>query len=272
MKQILISFALLFSQVQAQVLRSSPAAQYAGFGAYSQQQADVFSFSSNKAALAELKNNAAGIYAERKFMLKELNQFTAAVVINSASGNFGLQARYAGFAGYNETGIGLAYARKLFEKFSIGAQMNYHAVRIGGNYGNASALSFDIGTLYHVSDKWHTGITISNPIGGKFGKSEEKLSSVYSFGLGYETSEKLVLSVVMEKEEDQPVNIHAGLQYRFIPQLMARAGIASVTSSVWLGLGYSFRSFRIDITSAYHPQLGITPGLLLLFSSDKSRR
>jgi hypothetical protein len=41
--------------------------------------------------------------------------------------------------------------------------------------------------------------------------------------------------------------------------------MSSATSSVWFGLGLSFKSFRLDVTTSYHPQLGLTPGLLLLF-------
>jgi hypothetical protein len=47
---------------------------------------------------------------------------------------------------------------------------------------------------------------------------------------------------------------------------MARAGIETATSSAYFGIGLSLKSFRLDVTTGYHPQLGITPGLLLLFN------
>jgi hypothetical protein len=40
--------------------------------------------------------------------------------------------------------------------------------------------------------------------------------------------------------------------------------MSSATSSAWFGLGLSLKSFRLDVTTSYHPQLGITPGLLLI--------
>ena len=82
------------------------------------------------------------------------------------------------------------------------------------------------------------GIHINNPVGGKFGKDQqEKLSSVYTLGFGYDASEKFFVSAEIVKEEDQPVNVNAGLQYKFIPQLMARAGMSTATSSAWIGIG-----------------------------------
>ncbi len=138
-------------------------------------------------------------------------------------------------------------------------------------YGNASAVSFEIGTILHVAEKLNAGIHINNPVGGKFGKDQqEKLASVYTIGFGYDASDKFFLSAAIEKEEDQPVNVNAGIQYKFIPQVLARLGVSTATSTAWTGVGLSWKLFRMDVTAAYHPQLGISPGLLLLFNFKKN--
>ena len=267
-KFILLSvFVLVNTFLQAQTLRRPVAASYTGLGAYSLNHVDVFSFTANQASLAQLKNNSAGVYGERRFLLSELNNYTAAIGLTTKSGNFGIKANYSGFIDYNETQLGLAYGRKLGSKLDIGAQFNYNAVRIAEDYGSATAISFEMGTIFHLTDKLNAGLHINNPIGGKFGKDQlEKLSSVYGFGVGYDASEKFFISAEIEKEEDQPVNVNAGFQYKFIPQLLVRAGMASATSSAWLGLGLTLKSFRLDVTTSYHPQLGITPGVMMLFN------
>jgi hypothetical protein len=270
-KFIVLFFIALFNGLllQAQTLRRPVAAPYIGLGAYSLHHADVFSFTSNQAALAQLKNVSAGVYGERRFLLSELNNYTAAIGLPTASGNFGLKAGYSGFSDYNETQLGLAYGRKLGSKIDVGVQFNYNGIQVAG-YGNASAISFDIGTILHLTDKLNAGVHVSNPVGGKFGKDQqEKLASVYAVGFGYEASDKFFISAEIEKEEDQPVNVNAGLQYKFLPQLLTRVGMSSATSAAWLGLGLNIKSFRVDITASYHPQLGITPGILFLFNLDK---
>ncbi len=266
----ILFFVVCLSKIpHCQTLRRPVAAPYIGFGAYSFNHNDVFSFSSNQASLAQLKNAAAGVYAERRFLLNQLNNYNAAIGLPTHSGNFGLKAGYSGFSEYNETQVGLAYARTLGNKVDIGVQFNYNGIRING-YGSATAVSFEAGTIFHISDKLHTGFHFSNPVGGKFGKEQqEKLPSVYTAGFGYDASEKFFFSAEVVKEEDQPVNVNAGLQYKFIPQLLARAGVSSATSSVWFGLGLSVKSFRIDVTTSYHPQLGLSPGLLLIFNFNK---
>jgi hypothetical protein len=269
--KIQLTFILLLAiqAAYAQTLRRPMAAPYTGFGAYSLHNADVFSFIGNQASLAQLTNMAAGVYGERRFLLSELNNYTAVIGLPTQSGNFGLKTRYSGFGDYNETQIGLAYARKLGSKVDIGVQFNYNGVRITG-YGNATAISFEAGSIFHLTDKLHTGFHISNPAGGRFGKDQqEKLPSVYTAGIGYEASEIFFFSIELIKEEDQPINAEAGIQYKFISQLLARVGVSSATSSVWMGFGFLLKSFRLDVAASYHPQLGITPGLLLIFNFSK---
>lgn len=268
-RKVILLSVLVFTTIflQAQTLRRPVAASYTGLGAFSTNHADVFSFTANQAALAQLKNSATGLYAERRFLVNELNNYTAVVGLTTNSGNFGLKTNYSGFADYNETQLGLAYGRSLGSKLDIGAQFNYNSISIAGGYGSASAISFELGTILHVTDKLNAGLHINNPVGGKFGKDQqEKLSSIYSFGIGYDASEKFFISAEIEKEEDQPVNVNAGFQYKLIPQLLVRVGMSTATSSAGLGVGLTIKSFRLDITTSYHPQLGITPGVLMLFN------
>lgn len=262
-----LSLLILSSiSIQAQTLRRPVAAPYIGLGAYSINHVDVLSTTSNQASLAQLKNSAAGAYGERRFLLSELNNYTAVVGLTNKNGNFGLKAGYAGFSDYNETQLGLAYARKLGNKIDAGVQFNYNGIQVP-TYGNASAISFEIGTIMHVSEKLHAGIHLNNPIGGKFGKEQqEKLPSVFTVGIGYDASQKFFISCEIEKEEDQPVNVNTGFQYKLIQQLLVRGGISSATTSYWLGVGLQLKAFRVDVTSSYHSQLGITPGLLILFN------
>ena len=259
-------------KVFSQTVRRPVSAIYTGLGAYSMNHADVFSFTSNQASLAQLKNTSAGVFSERRFMLEEMSLYQAAVGVLTSSGNFGLKAGYYGFSDYNETQLGLAYARRLGNKMDLGVQFNYNAIRIN-SYGNASAINFEIGTILHLTDKLHAGLHAYNPVGGKLGKNEEeKLASVYTVGIGYEASEKFFASAEVEKEENQPVNVNAGMQYKFLKQLMARTGIATSTSNVYFGAGFFFNSFRLDAVISYHPQLGISPGLLILYDFTRKEK
>ena len=265
---LLILVALsVHSLSPAQTIRRPVASGYIGLGAYSTAHTDAFSFISNQASLVQIKKITGGIYGERRFMLTELSLYNAVVALPTHSGIFGLKTGYYGFSDYNETQAGLAYGRSLSNKIDIGVQFNYYGIKAAG-YGSAAAISFEAGVIMHLTDKLNAGVHVFNPVGGKFGKNaDEKLPFVYTAGLGYDASGKFFISVEVEKEEDQPVNVNAGIQYKFLPQLLARAGISTATSNMWMGIGVCIKSLRIDVTAGYHPQLGITPGLLLLFNT-----
>ena len=260
-----ILFTSFFACSQA-IHRTVSIPYYVSMNAYSVHYADLFSYSSNQAALAQLDNSSAGVFSERRFLLSALNHFVAAIGLHAGHGNFGINTGYFGFGDYNETQIGLAYAKKLGSKLDIGACFNYNAIKISG-YGNSSAINGEIGILLHLTDKLHAGINVFNPAGGKFGNDfNEKLATVITIGSGYEASEKFFVSTEIEKEEDLPVNVNAGIQYKILSQLFVRIAIATETSNTYFGIGFTMKSFRIDVIASYHPQLGFTPAMLLLFN------
>ena len=54
-----------------------------------------------------MKNAISRDLREKRFLLNELGLYDAAVALPTSSGNFGLDARYYGFADYNESEVGL---------------------------------------------------------------------------------------------------------------------------------------------------------------------
>src|SRR5687768_12058676 len=153
-----------------QSLRRPVSAGYTGLGAYSKNHIDLFSITSNQASLAGLKSSAAGVYGEKRFLLDATNMYSGIIALVTSKGNFAFHGDYFGFSSYNESQIGLAYARKLGSKIDIGVKFNYYSFRIPG-YGNASAINFESGLTAHLTDKLHTVIHVYNPAGGRFLKN-----------------------------------------------------------------------------------------------------
>jgi len=233
---------------------------------YSSVHSDAFSFTANQAALAGIKNFSAGFYGERRFLLEDLKSYQLACALPTSTGNFGLLGSYSGSSVFNESGLGLAYARNLGQ-VDVGVQFNYYHVQITG-YGNASTVNFEAGGILHVTDQFQTGVHIYNPTRASIGKAEEeKLPLIYSFGLGYDPSQKFFVGAEIQKQEDQPVNVTIGLQYSFDKKLFARAGISSATSSFYFGAGLLWNNLRVDVTASIHPSLGVTPGMLFVYNS-----
>ncbi len=270
MKKLSVA-VLLFTSFQtiAQTLRVPVSSSYTRITTYSNVFNDAFSFAANQGALAGVSQFTGGFFGEKRFLLAELSSYTAAFAVPTSSGNVGFKADYFGSAAYNEAAVSLAYARKLGQKLDVGVQFNYNHFKVS-SYGSASAINFDAGMIVHLTERLHTGIHTYNPTGVKMGKqNEEKLPAIYSAGIGYDASERFFVGAEIEKVEDQPVNVHAGMQYIFDEKLLARIGVSTATSSYYLGVGFRLSDFRIDATASVHPSLGVTPGLLLIYSAKK---
>ncbi|WP_315821120.1 hypothetical protein [Paraflavitalea speifideaquila] len=95
----------------SQSLRYPQAAPWLGQGAYSYHFTDVFSCMVNQAALANLTRAGAGVFAERRFLQDKLNSYQAMIALPTKMGGWGIAAQYLGSGAYNESQIGLAYAK-----------------------------------------------------------------------------------------------------------------------------------------------------------------
>ena len=265
----LITIALIgiygLTPLFGQILRYPISLPYIDLSAYSKEQPDAFSFTANQAALAGIKQKSIGVYSERRFMLAATSAYRLAVEWPNRLGNFGLQMDYAGFKNFNENKIGLAYARNLGSVVAVGIQFDYYGYRVPG-YGGASTLNVEAGAIFHFTEQLQGGVHVINPAGARLGKSTgEKLASSYSMGLGYDASSNFFAGAELVKEEDRPVNLIAGIQYHFEKAFFVRLGIETETGAVYAGTGIGWKDLRLDLSASYHPQLGFSPGILMMF-------
>ena len=243
---------------------------YLATGAFSVTHADIFSFTANPATLARLPALAGGIYAARPYLLPAFQQLRAVAGIPAGAGAVGSELSYAGAPAYHEMQAGITYARSLGDKLEMGLRFNYHSTGFGSGYGRQSALSADAAVLVHLSRELHAGMVLINP--GAWGYRYEgngSLPSVYQFGLGYDASGQCHVSMALVKEARQPLQVRASLQYRFMRRCAVRAGMNTDNRECWLGIGLHLSGFRIHLSVHWLPQLGYTPGMMLLVGEGK---
>ncbi len=229
------------------------------------------SFPGNPAVLSRLVNSSIAIKTSRHYLLTDLNDVGLIGNIRTNSGGFGLDLSYDGFSGYNEIKTGFAYARKMGENLDLGLQINFNKLSIN-SYGSASNFSVEAGTIWEITDQFHTGIQIVNPIfGNDDSKQVVQWPTIYSVGFGYDVSPGFFIGTVFEKTPGNPVNIICGFQYRPVRQFFLRMGLSSLAPAAWFGIGFLYKHLEIEITTYYHQHLGISPGLMLLFSFNRKR-
>lgn len=221
---------------------------------------DLNSIFNNQAGLADLKKKGFIIAAEQRFLLADLNNFGGGFAMPTRSGTFGLSVHYFGFEKYNESKIGLSYARKLMEKLSVGVQFDMLQTRIA-EYESKTFFTFEVGLQAELIENLLIGIHVYNPIRQEVAK-DEFLPSTIRAGATYTASKKLLLHAELEKDFDFPFIFKAGIEYELVNNFWMRIGVQTEPTALSFGLGYLLKNgLRIDLASNYHQELGFTPSL-----------
>lgn len=247
-------------------------ARQAAMGNTSVTFTDVFSVFYNQAGLAGISTVTAGVYAENRFLLKDLSMFGAAVALPTKSGTFGLGLTYFGNNLYNDRLLNLAYGRKLFKTLSVGVELDYIAVSIA-DYGTAHAFTFGLGVQYAVIPQLLVGAQVHNPLRRQFTDFEaDRLPSVISTGFAYLPSKKVTICAEAEKNIDKPLMMKAGIEYNIIEKLSLRAGISTEPVQSSFGIGLNLGAIRIDIANSFHPTLGYSPHFGFIYTGKNKKK
>lgn len=232
---------------------------------------DINSIFTNQAGLGYLEELSFTVYGERRFLVADgLNSFLlgGAYPIKSI-GTIGLSMHYFGYGKYNEQKIGLAYARKLFKKVSMGAQFNYIATRIG-EYGTAHSFTFELGLLAQVSKQFHIAAHVFSPVRIEL-PNGDVLPSIFKIGVAYIPSDKVRLTAEIEKDLINPFNGRFGIEYHPIDVLYIRAGLSVYPVMPSFGIGLNIKGLKIDLAASYHLTLGVTPCLSVSYVVGKKK-
>jgi hypothetical protein len=264
LKLPLLLFALGFAcSCYGQLLQTVPAS--ARTGIYRNVQTNALHFTANQAALGHFKNFAAALYSEKRFLLQELSLFHLALAQPAGDGALGAQLAYSGNADYNTSKISFAYGRNLSGKVDAGIQFNYLNQYIRG-YDNASQVTVEGGVVFHFSEVFHAGLQLCNPAGVLLDKTIGKVPALYTAGFTYQPSPQFGITAELVKTDKMPVAVQTGFEYRFAEKLWAKAGINSGTAAFFIAGGFGLKHFSIEAVGSVHPQLGFSPGLLLVFN------
>jgi len=230
---------------------------------------DIYSGFNNPAGLAYIDGFSGAAYVENRFLLQELQLAAISIAQPTNSGTIGMTFQYFGFENYNEQKVGVNYSRQLFDKLAIGAQFDFLSTRVK-EYGNASAITFEIGLQYEILDKLMTGIHVFNPVRASIGS--ESLPSIISIGLTYQVAEYLTISGAIEKETILAYNAKIGLEYEIAKKIQLRAGMNSHPSRLSFGVGYLVNQLQLNVAATYHDILGFSPALGFRFIPKKQAK
>ena len=225
----------------------------------------------NQAGLADLDNMGFLFSAEQRFILNDLNNLGAGFAIPTNSGTFGLSINYFGFEDFNQSKIGLTYARKMMEKLSVGIQFDMLSTQIAG-YGNKNLFTFEIGVQSELIENLLLGFHLFNPVKLEI-IEDEFVPTVLRAGATYTASKKLMLHAELEKDFDFPFVFKSGIEYELMNDFWLRIGVQTNPTALSFGLGYQMKNgLRFDLATNYHQELGFTPSIGVGFDFIKKKK
>jgi hypothetical protein len=210
---------------------------------------EVFTVFQQPARLASLKHAAAGVYTERRFMLKELSVHALALGLPVAGGVAGLQLWQLGYRYYREYLIGLCYALPLGSRLKAVAGLNYRRAGPGA----------EAGLDWQLSPQFNMGLHLYHPRG------DDAASSVT---LGYQASAQVRLEAALRKEAGRPLAVCVLGVYRPVKRFVVMGGWATQPVYQFAGVGYGAAHWRLGVTGSFHQTLGITPGILWVWGRE----
>lgn len=264
---------LLFSTIalQAQKENLPVGARSAALGGTSVCYDDFWSLHNNQAGLATFSSMAVGLYAENRFLMKELMQggFGFVMPVKKA-GVFAVNYNYLGYSMYRESKVGLAYALAFGKHISAGVQLDYLNTHIGEDYGDANTFTFELGLRATLIRNLVLGVHVFNPLHVKVSKfGPDRVPVIIRGGLSYSFTDKALIAVETEKDLNRPARFKAGVEYHVVKPVFLRMGIGTNPFDYSFGLGLEFGNLSADLSANRHQVLGFTPQLSLVYSFKK---
>ena len=247
--------------------------------------ADVWAGAANPAALGDLGRPSVGFYAENRYFSPALNVGSLTVALplgrQSASsaatdgatpapaaartwarnGVVAFEAQRFGGQLYNETRVGAGYGYR-FGQISLGGRVDMLQVSIEGLGSRRVLLGTLGGQIEVVPQRLSFGASLYNLSQTRLANyQDERVPTVLKAGLAYRPSSQVTLLVETEKDVERDANFKAGLEYRPVPLLAARLGLATLTEQASAGLGLLAGSFQLDYAASFQQALGFSQHL-----------
>lgn len=215
----------------------------------------------NPAGIARLDAPSLSLDASQAFGLPELRygSFTVAWPIRRLTPS----ARIAtfGYASFRTTSADVTISGRLTGLgggLYGGVTVQGHHLSIPG-YGNASAVTINLGWILTPLPGLHLGGSVDNVYAGRWLENDE-LPQRLRVGCAYVTG-RSTLAIDVEKDMRFPISGEMGLEYALLSSILLRLGGATAPSRAAAGAGLRLARMHIDFAAERHYLLGWTPAV-----------
>ena len=243
-----------------------------GMGGVSVAIVDFWAMQNNQAIMPFYEKMAAGVYYDNRYLLKETSTAVVGFVLPATKKNdfFGFSINHYGGRNFGNLQAGFAYSKSFANVFSFGLQFDYLFNYFGdAAYGHRSGFTFEIGMYGQITPDFSVGVHLYNPARLKmitYNEVKEYIPTLLRLGMAYNFKKKCVVGLDIEKNLETKMQYLAGIEYIFAEYFILRGGVRLPDFSFSLGMGTKLKNMVIDIASSYHPYLGMSPQITVLYN------
>lgn len=220
----------------------------------------------NPAGAGRVQGREVALGSCRLFGLADLSLHNVCLLQPIGWGVLGLEVQRFGGILYNETTLGLSYARPLRENLLLGFSLRGLQLAISG-YGSDQTLCLDLGLLARVASRVSWGASMHNLNDGRLGRWQEEMPQVLIMGLACRPNSRVLLAAELRQDiadcsmaaltgGGYPVELRLGQETRIWAPLTARLGLGTGPTRISAGVGVKAGPFRLHYAYRSHQLLG----------------
>ena len=240
-------------------------ARSSGVGNASVTIEDFWGINNNQAGINKIKNICTGLYSTNHFLLKELTSVGLGVIIPTHAGVFGFSVDYSGYNLNNSAKAAIAYGKAFGAKLSAGIKLDFVREGYGESYGAQHLITFEVGFIAHLTERFCIGFHTFNPIPFYFDHGLPIIPSIYRLGLSYQLARSFTGYLECEQITNLHAIIRAGFECSFNQKVYGRIGIIGFPYEMTVGLGFILDRLEVDIASSFHQYLGYSPQISFIY-------
>lgn len=265
---LIIAFCSVYSFLYARSNVYPSGSKPAGMGNAFVSQYDVFSVYHNQAGLANLERTSISFFYENQFLVSEMSSRAGMLTFHTGSGNFAVQYNSFGPPQWRESNTGISYARYLSKRLSAGLQLSHFGTRLPEVNRSISTLSFELGSIYQLTNNTFLGVHIANPYSPNITTTSYSESIPWRITIGGHTefTNEFTFAYQLKAVKSSIPTIQLGAEWEAAENIFLRGGVNTGPARIFAGFGYVSNFLTVDAAFSYHQFLGYTPSVSLIFS------
>ena len=213
----------------------------------------------NMAVLAFREGGAVSLGFENGYLQKELMDKSALFYLCHKGNLVSAQLSHSGFSKMGELTASVGYGRRFGSRF-VAAMRLFYIYSYARHYEPIHSFTVDMSLAVSITDKLLLAVSAYNPIRMKYGiTGSEYIPVEVHLNAAYALSNRVLLSLAMQKNFPGPFRVTASCGVTLSKVIALSFSCCLPQPSVSLSCFLHWRRFSLEMASAYHFPLGLSP-------------